>query len=95
MRLWDVAAGKEVHSFETAPGVSGDGGVPLAFSPDGKRLAVGGAEGSVRLWDVTTRQAVADLKGSQGRVTALAFSADGKLLASGGLDTTALLWKVP
>jgi WD40 repeat protein len=95
VRLWDVATGKELHSFDTAADAFGYQGVPLAFSPDGKLLAVAGAGGAHRRGDATTGKAAGELKGSQGRVTALAFSGDGKLLASGGIDTTVLLWKVP
>jgi RNA polymerase sigma factor (sigma-70 family) len=95
VRLWDVATGQELRQLDTVVEAFSFFGLPLAFSPDGKLLATGGAEGSVRLWDAATGKVVADLKGSQGRVSSLAFSANGKLLASGGMDTTVLLWKVP
>ena len=60
----------------------------VAFSPNGKTLASGGFDGSVRLWDVTSAQPVG---GSVMRhtdwVRAVAFSPDGKILASGGRDS--------
>lgn len=45
-RLWDIATGK---SLGPTPGRSGMG--PLAFSHDGRRLAVGGRHGEVALWE--------------------------------------------
>src|SRR3954470_18755707 len=45
VRLWDVATGKEKLKLD-APGIS------LAFSPDGRTLAIGGD--GVQLWDLTT-----------------------------------------
>src|SRR5271166_868951 len=54
----------------------------VAFSPDGKELARGGADFLVRRWDVPALREAAPLKGPQGRVRALAWSPDGQTLAS-------------
>jgi WD40 repeat protein len=56
----------------------------LAFSADGKMLAVGLPDKSVRLHDAATGKEVKALKGLQFPAGALAFSRDGKLLASAG-----------
>jgi WD40 repeat protein len=66
----------------------------LAFSPDGKTLAVAGGQRSIRFWDVERGTALCELEADRGGVTSVAFSADGKTLASGGTDTTALIWDV-
>lgn len=54
----------------------------LAFTPDGKLLATGGSDGSVRLWDMTTGLQVRRLTGHASMVSALAVSADGKTVLS-------------
>ena len=68
----------------------------VAFSPDGKLLATAGSDGTVRLWNPATRQAVgAPLptgSGSQGGVSVVAFSPNGKLLASADTQGTVRVW---
>ena len=66
----------------------------VAFSPDGKLLASGSRDQTIKLWDVASGQAVRTLTGHTDKVTSVAFSPDGKLLASGSDDETVKLWDV-
>jgi WD40 repeat protein len=67
----------------------------VAFSPDGTTLASGGADGTVRLWDVATRRQIGRPHTRHTRaVHSVAFSPDGTTLASGSADGTVRLWNV-
>lgn len=85
VRLWDPSTGTERHRL-AGPGLS----LAVAFSPDNRRVAAGGAEG-VRVYDVVTGQQVYELVDQQ-TVHAVAFSPDGHYLASGGEDAAIRIW---
>src|SRR5262245_60498933 len=64
----------------------------LSFGPDGRTLASGSDDGTVKVWDVPNWKEVHTLVGHSSTVWSLAFSPDGETLASGGLDRTVRLW---
>ena len=68
----------------------------MAFSPDGKTLAGGSADGTVWLWNTATHRPADTpvINGDGTPVSSVAFSPDGKTLASGSYDNTVRLWNV-
>lgn len=54
-----------------------------AFSPDGETLALGAADGSVKLWSIPDGTFISEHRGATGEVGSIAFSADNRLLAIG------------
>ncbi len=64
----------------------------VAFSHDGRMVASGSLDTTVRLWDAQSGENRRTWMGHTGNVHAVAFSPDGKWVASGGQDTTVCLW---
>jgi WD40 repeat protein/serine/threonine protein kinase len=92
-KVWEVATGRERHTFK----VPGRGILCLAFSPEGKRLAVSffvqpNVPGVVKIWDLQTGREVLTLTGHKTEVSGLAFSPDGTRLATAGHDRTVKVW---
>ncbi len=101
MRLWDVAAGRELRA---TPHPKEDVGhfLWMAWAPDGRTLAAGGRGGVVRVWDAAAGAELKQLRpaGGKAEVVGLAWSPDGRTLATvwkGGTpsaDRVVRLWDV-
>jgi len=101
---WWTVDKDQSHTLRATANTNNDRAQAMAFSPDGKILAVGGGSsgadsGIVILWDAQTHQQMpTKIKGHEGvgvNVTSLAFSpTDNHILAVGGTDKTVELWNV-
>lgn len=66
----------------------------LAWSPDGRQIASGSYDTTIRVWDATTGRTTMTFVGHQASVRSVAWSPDGRFLASGSEDKTARVWDV-
>jgi WD40 repeat protein len=65
----------------------------VAQYPDSDWLALGGRDGSVKVWDAHERQSLVTINAQSVNMAALAFSADGESLATAGVDGVVRLWR--
>jgi pentatricopeptide repeat protein len=98
IRVWDADAGKQL-AILTVPThqVSRDHSHSnlvraLSWSPDGRRLASGGDDGALRLWDVGTRKGTTLFYGDDNIVTAVSWNPDGRRLASWDYSMALKVW---
>jgi serine/threonine protein kinase/Tol biopolymer transport system component len=92
VRVWDVSTGQNTYTYSS-------GGYPLAWSPDSKRIASGGASSTIHVWDVADGGHFYVYRGhtnsdtvSHPTLYAVAWSPDGKRIASGSEDKTVQVW---
>ncbi len=98
IRIWDV---NEPGNFNTLgvspppqqPELREVGPTIVAFSPDGRHLAVGNLEGTVAIWDVKTLRQTSVATRHEGTVTGLAWNRDNVRLASTGAEGTIVVWR--
>jgi serine/threonine protein kinase len=91
-RLWNAANGTQVGSVSNP---ASKGALSVAFSPDGKTLAVGDRNGRIYLWNAASGQMVATLTDPVSKgVNSVAFSPDGAALAAADANGFSYLWNV-
>jgi WD40 repeat protein/predicted Ser/Thr protein kinase len=87
--IFDTSSGEERANW-TASRYGGI--IALAFSPDGRRLASGGDDHVIHIWDAATGQPLRECRGHASKVLSLAFREDGSRLVTAGHDGTVRQW---
>ena len=90
VQMWNSKTRQPLTSFNPTGTVAA-----IAYSPDGKTLAAGSWDDSVRIWNLHTGKAVRKFAGiHRDDIQAIAYSPDGKVLASADSDGLVVLWDV-
>ena len=96
LQIVRVANGEKLFSYASTAGflnAQADKTIyALAWSPDGARLACGGGEYRVDIWDARSWKQQVTYKGHNSTVYALAWSPDGRQVASTGSDDAVHIW---
>jgi hypothetical protein len=90
VQLWDIATGQEIRTFIGHEDVV----YCVAITADGRMLATGGCDKTLRLWEVASGKQRRRIIGHESGVGSVDFSPDGKLLAACSSDAPVYLWDV-
>lgn len=93
--LWNADTGEKICAIGNSPEGHRSSVNTIAFSPDGRTLASGSTDGTIKLWSLQTLQVLQSIEnGHTGRINSIAFSPSGKVFVSAGSDGTVNLWQV-
>ena len=86
VKLWDVATLRELPALKVpnSGAFTAQSDAFASFSEDGKRIATGGFDTDIIVWETETGKRVSTMSGRTNMAYSVAFSADGNELASGG-----------
>ena len=90
LEIWDSTTGERLASFDAHPNLIQS----IAFSPNGRLLASGSRDDTIKVWDLAGKRMLRQLEGHRDSVTVVAFSPDGRYLVSGSEDGTLKFWDV-
>ena len=100
IKLWNMETYKEIHTFREistfhlSPEFREFHTYSVVFSPNGKILASGSMDMTIKLWNIETGKEIPTSYRHNGQVLSVVFSPNGKILASGSMDMTIKLWNI-
>jgi WD40 repeat protein len=93
VRVWEIATGENLLSLNAPGACLGRTGCPVAFSPDGQRIALG-LRDRTEVWEISLARMIASIPSSTGAGNTLAFSPDGARGITTSQRGSAIAWGV-
>jgi WD40 repeat protein/serine/threonine protein kinase len=92
VRLWDRTGKLAAELHAPGKGRLVNNARGCAFSPDGKRVALGAHDGTIRVWDTQSHALLGTASGHSDQINTLVFARDGERFVTASDDRTAIVW---